>query len=78
MQLARKARDAGTSACVNTIQQIDNRIRAYRQQVDQLLTTYSGRHPDVLAARARLASAESERATEVAPAGFGRSHLPGG
>ncbi len=66
VQLARKARDVGTRACVNSIQQIDNRILAYRQQLQQLLTTYTGQHPEVLNARARLASAEAERATEVA------------
>ncbi len=68
VQLARKARDVGSPTCASSpgIQQLNDRINAYRQQVGQQLQRYGEQHPEVLAAKARLASAEADLAVEVA------------
>jgi Ca-activated chloride channel homolog len=69
VQLARKARDAGTTPnCTNSpnIQQLRNLVNTYRQRVNQLAPSYGDQHPEVLAARAGLASAEASLAAEFA------------
>jgi Ca-activated chloride channel family protein len=68
VQLARKARDVGMPTCINSpnIQSLNNLVDNYRQRVTQMLRTYSDQHPEVIAARAGLASAEASLAAEVA------------
>jgi Ca-activated chloride channel family protein len=69
VQLARKARDVGMPTCINSvnIQSLTNLVSTYRQRVNQTLQSYNNeQHPEVLAARAGLASAEASLASEVA------------
>jgi Ca-activated chloride channel family protein len=74
VRLARKARDvgmgrdAGMPACLNSpnVQSLSNLVNTWRQRLNQLLPNYGERHPDVMAARAGLASAEASLAAEVA------------
>jgi Ca-activated chloride channel homolog len=68
VQLARKARDVGMPTCINSpdLQSLTNLVNTYRQRVNQLVQTYPEQHPEVLAARAGLSSAEASLAAEVA------------
>jgi uncharacterized protein involved in exopolysaccharide biosynthesis len=68
VQLARKARDIGMPTCINSlnIQSLTTLVNTYRQRVNQMLQSYNDQHPEVLAARAGLASAEASLASEVA------------
>ncbi|MEO8316310.1 MAG: von Willebrand factor type A domain-containing protein [Pseudomonadota bacterium] len=67
VQLARKASNVRSPLC-DAIQVLDARIAAERDQVSQLLQRLDDRHPDVLAAKARLAGTEATKAAEVARA----------
>jgi Ca-activated chloride channel family protein len=67
VQLARKARAVRSPMC-DMIQELDARIVEERRQVAQQLQRFNEQHPEVLAARARVASTEATRAAEVARA----------
>jgi Ca-activated chloride channel family protein len=67
VQLARKARAVRSPMC-DVIQELDARIIEERRQVTQQLQRFNEQHPEVLAAKARVASTEATRAAEVARA----------
>jgi secreted protein with Ig-like and vWFA domain len=67
VQLARKARAVRSPMC-DIIQELDARIVEERRQVTQQLQRFNEQHPEVLAARARVAGTEATRAAEVARA----------
>ncbi len=64
----RQAKDSlsSNSSANNMIEtQYDDRIESLRQQLDELLIRYTGRHPDVIETRSMLASLEDMRNREI-------------
>lgn len=57
---------SSSSAAGNAIEtQYDERIETLRQQLDELLIRYTGRHPDVIETRSMLTSLEKMRSNEI-------------